>query len=50
MMSRSIEVLDRAIAVTVAAIEIYHKPDFPYRSETLCILTINGWELLLGAK
>ena len=50
MKSRSKELLDRAIAATVASIEIYNKPDFPYRSETLCILTIYGWELLLGAK
>ena len=48
--SRSQELLDRAIAATVAAIEIYNKPDFPYRSESFCILAINGWELLLKAK
>ena len=50
MKSRSQELLDRAIAATVAAIEIYNKPDFPYRSESFCILAINGWELLLKAK
>ena len=50
MKSRSKELLDRAIAATVAAIEIYNKPDFPYRSEAFCILAINGWELLLKAK
>ena len=50
MKSRSKELLDRAIAATVATIEIYNKPDFPYRSETFCILAINGWELLLKAK
>ncbi len=50
MKSRSKELLDRAIAATVAAIEIYNKPEFPYRSETFCILAINGWELLLKAK
>ena len=50
MKSRSKELLDRAISATVAAIEIYNKPDFPYRSETFCILAINGWELLLKAK
>ena len=50
MKSRSKELLDRAIAATVAAIEIYNKPDFPYRSETFCILAINGWELLLKAR
>ncbi len=50
MKSRCREFTDRAIAATVAAIEIYNKPDFPYRAETFCILAINGWELLLKAK
>ena len=50
MKSRSRELLDRAIAATVAAVEIYNKPDFPYRAESFCILTINGWELLFKAK
>lgn len=34
----------------VAAIEIYNKPSFPYRTEAFSILAINGWELLLKAK
>ena len=34
----------------VASIEIYNKPNFPYRAETFAILAINGWELLLKAK
>ncbi|MDE0461023.1 MAG: DUF3644 domain-containing protein [Caldilineaceae bacterium] len=50
MKSRSQELLDRSVAATVAAIEIYNKPDFPYRSESFCILAINGWELLMKAK
>lgn len=50
MKSRSKELLDRAIAAMVAAIEIYNKPGFPYRSESFAILAINGWELLLKAK
>jgi Protein of unknown function (DUF3644)/EC042_2821-lke REase len=50
MKARSKELLDRAIAATVAAIEIYNKPDFRYREETFAILAINGWELLLKAK
>lgn len=50
MKSRSRELLDRAIAATVAAVEIYNKPDFPYRAESFCILAINGWELLFKAK
>jgi hypothetical protein len=48
--SRSNELLDRAIAASVAAIEIYNKPDFKYREETFAVLAINGWELLLKAK
>ncbi len=50
MKARSKELLDRAIAATVAAIEIYNKPDFLYREEAFTILAINGWELLLKAK
>lgn len=50
MKSRSKELLDRAIAAMVAAIEIYNKPSFPYRTESFAILAINGWELLLKAK
>ncbi len=50
MKARSKELLDRAVAATVAAIEIYNKPDFLYREETFAILAINGWELLLKAK
>ena len=50
MKSRSRELLDRAIAATIAAVEIYNKPDFPYRAESFCILAINGWELLFKAK
>lgn len=50
MKSRTKELIDRAIAATVSAIEIYNKPDFRYRAETFCILAINGWELLIKAK
>ena len=50
MKSRSKQLLDKAIAATVAAIEIYNKPDFQYREETFSILAINGWELLFKAK
>jgi hypothetical protein len=48
--ARSKELLDLALAATVAAIEIYNKPDFPYREETFAVLAINGWELLFKAK
>jgi hypothetical protein len=50
MKARSKEPLDRAIAATIAAIEIYTKPDFRYREEAFAVLAINGWELLLKAK
>ena len=50
MKSRSKELVDKAIAATVSAVEIYNKPDFRYRAETFCILAINGWELLIKAK
>ncbi|TRZ91893.1 MAG: DUF3644 domain-containing protein [Rhodocyclaceae bacterium] len=50
MKARSKELLDRAIAATVAAIEIYNKPDFLYREEAFAVLAVNGWELLLKAK
>lgn len=50
MKARSKELLDRAIAATVASIEIYNKPDFIYREETFAVLAISGWELLLKAK
>jgi len=50
MKARAKELLDRAVAATVAAIEIYNKPDFIYREEAFTVLAINGWELLLKAK
>ena len=50
MKSRAKELIDKAIAATVSAIEAYNKPDFQYRAETFCILVINGWELLFKAK
>ncbi len=50
MKARSKELIDRAVAATVAAIEIYNKPDFFYREEAFAVLAINGWELLLKAK
>lgn len=50
MKARSKELLDRAIAATIAAIEIYNKPDFRYREEAFAVLAINGWELLLKSK
>lgn len=50
MKSKSSELLNKSISAMIAAIEIYNKPDFPYRGETFSILAINSWELLLKAK
>ena len=50
MKSKSNILLDKSIAAMLAAIEIYNKPDFPYRGETFANLAINSWELLLKAK
>ena len=44
------ELLDRSVAAMLAAIDVYNKPDFPYRAESFTILALNGWELLLKAK
>jgi hypothetical protein len=50
MKARARELLDRAIAAMVAAIDVYNKPDFPYRAESFTILALNAWELLLKAR
>lgn len=50
MKARSKELLDRAIAAMVAAIDVYNKLDFRYRAESFTILALNAWELLLKAK
>ncbi len=50
MKARSQELLDRAIAAMLAAIEVYNKPNFPYRAEAFAALAVNAWELLLKAK
>ena len=50
MKSRSRILLDKAVSAMVSAIELYNKPNFPYREESFSILAVNGWELLLKAK
>lgn len=50
MKARSRELLDRAIVAMVAAIDVYNKPNFPYRAESFTILALNAWELLLKAR
>ena len=47
--SRSNIVLQKSIEAAKAAIELYNKPEFPYRNESFSILMINAWELLLKA-
>lgn len=42
--------LDRAVAAMVSALEVYNKPSFTYRAESFMILAINAWELLAKAK
>lgn len=50
MKSRSQQLLGKAVKALLCAIEIYNKPDFPYREETFSILALNAWELLLKSK
>lgn len=50
MKARSQELLDRAVAAMLAAIEVYNKPNFPYRAEAFAALAVNAWELLLKAR
>jgi hypothetical protein len=50
MKARSKELLERSLAAMLAAIEIYNKPNFTYRSESFTILAVNARELLLKAK
>lgn len=50
MRARSRELLNRAVSAMVAAVEVYNKPDFPYRAESFTILALNSWELLIKAK
>lgn len=49
MKARSKELLDRAVAATVAAIEIYNKPDFLFREEAFAINGSRATSLLLTA-
>ena len=42
MKSRSKELVDKSILAMVSAIEIYNKPNFSYREETLAILAVDS--------
>lgn len=48
--TRAQRLVAKAEAAFLAAVEIYNKPNFPYRDETFAILALNAWELLLKAK
>ena len=50
MKSLSTELLDRATLAMAAALELYNKPGFPYRTASFSILATNAWELLLKSK
>ena len=40
----------QSLQAATASIEIFNKPNFPYRHEVFSILITNAWELLLKAK
>jgi hypothetical protein len=42
--------MDKATDAMLSAIELYNKPNFPYREEAFAILAVNAWELLLKAR
>jgi len=48
--ARTHELLDRSVSAMLGAIELYNKPQFPYRCESFAVLAINAWELLLKAR
>jgi hypothetical protein len=49
-MNLSNEMAEKSVHASVAAIEIYNKPDFLFREEAFSMLMTNAWELLLKAK
>src|SRR5258708_6272382 len=49
-MAISRELAEKSVSASIAAIEIYNKPNFSYREESFSLLMINAWELLLKAK
>ncbi len=46
----TIKLIENSIAASLSAIEVYNKPNFPYRNEIFCILIVNAWELLFKAR
>ncbi len=49
-MPLSADLAAKSVQATIAAIEIYNKPNFSYREEAFSLLMTNAWELLLKAK
>ncbi|TCO82376.1 uncharacterized protein DUF3644 [Plasticicumulans lactativorans] len=49
-MPLSIDIANKSVQASIAAIEIYNKPNFSYREEAFTLLMSNAWELLLKAK
>lgn len=49
-MTNSTDLANKSVLASVAAIEIYNKPNFAYREEAFALLMFNAWELLLKAK
>ena len=44
------KLVEKAIEASLAAVEIYNKPNIQYREETFSILMLNAWEILLKAR
>lgn len=49
-MTLSVDLAEKSVQASVAAIEVYNKPNFSYREEAFALLMANAWELLLKAK
>jgi Protein of unknown function (DUF3644) len=50
VMTLSADLGQKSIQAAITAIEIYNKPNFPFREEAFAMLMTNAWELLLKAK
>ena len=50
MKKLSNRIVEKSLNATLAALEIYNKPECNYREENFCILIVNAFELLFKAK
>lgn len=50
MKKLSNRIIEKSLNATLAALEIYNKPECNYREENFCILIVNAFELLFKAK